>query len=209
LRSELAECQEAPTRLSELQEQRKKAHEEVEAQALRLTQGRRKAAEQLEKLLTDVLRTLNMPKAELHIEIIPQTRGQMGDEEVHFTLRANPGEKFGLVREHTSGGELARLLLALKLLLAEKNKIPTLLFDEVDATIGGETARLIGMRLSELGKRRQILCITHFPQVAAEADCHIAVKKEEVSGRTHTSIQVLTPREKEKELLRMLGGIKI
>jgi DNA repair protein RecN (Recombination protein N) len=182
------------------------SQEETAKLAGQLTERRQEAARDLAPLLTSYLQTLNMSKAQVQIEIVPQNRTSDGDDAVQFWLKANPGEQPALVREHSSGGELSRLFLAIKLALADKNKTPTLIFDEIDANVGGKTASLIGEKLAELGKTRQILCITHFPQVASKADAHFSVLKEEIEDRTVTQITLLSKKEREKELLRMLGG---
>ncbi len=171
-----------------------------------LSAERKKAAARLQKALTTQLQMLNMSGAEVSIEITQQARGQTGDDHIQFWLKANQGEHPGLIKEHSSGGELSRLLFAIKIVLAEKNNTPTLIFDEIDANVGGKTATTIGEKLKELGKCRQVICITHFPQVAAKADEHFNVEKIERDGRTFTEIKQLTKLQREQELLRMIGG---
>ena len=187
----------------------------VEAQAVTtgyaqlLTSQREQAARQLEIQLSEHLQSLNMSKAQVKIALSAQGRTLEGEDHVQFWLIANPGENPSLVREHASGVELSRLFLAIKLVLAHKNQTPTLIFDEIDANIGGKTASIIGEKLAELGSVRQVLCITHFPQVAAKASSHICVRKELHEERTVTQITLLTPKMRQEELLRMLGGEKI
>ena len=123
-----------------------------------------------------------------------------------FYLTANKGEQAGSLSQKSSGGEVARYLFALKIILAEKEGLPTLIFDEIDANVGGETAALVGQKLKALGKKSQVLAITHFPQVARFADHHLQISKKEVKGRTITEIKPLKSSETEGELLRMLGG---
>jgi DNA repair protein RecN (Recombination protein N) len=176
--------------------------------ALALTEKRKCAAKKLSQELTLHIRALNMPGAEIDIAIKPQPRTLHGDDEIQFWMRANTGEHPILVKDHASGGELSRLLFAIKLTLAEKNGTPTLFFDEIDSNVGGTTASIIGEKLRILGKSRQVICITHFHQVASQADHHIGVQKIEQEGRTLTVIRELHPHEKEAELLRMLGGKK-
>ena len=179
-----------------------KAKTESEAEAL--THKRRQSAQKLAEDMTRSLRTLNIPNAVVEIEVTPTARSSNGDDEICFWLQANPGEKPALLRDSTSGGELSRLLFGLKTRLATA---ATLVFDEIDANIGGETATVIGQKLKELGTKSQVLCITHFPQVASRADHHIRVFKEEKKDRTVSRIDLLSPQDKETELLRMLGGI--
>lgn len=171
-----------------------------------LTIKRTKAALKLQKELTWQLQQLNMAGSEVIIEFLPSPRTHLGDDLVQFWLKANPGENPGLVKEHASGGELSRLLFAVKVVLAERNNTPTLIFDEIDANVGGKTAAIIGEKLLELGKHRQVICITHFPQTASKADTHFSVQKIEEGGRTKTEIQLLTKKDREKEMLRMLGA---
>jgi DNA repair protein RecN (Recombination protein N) len=176
------------------------------ALAAKLSSARMKAASILQKELTNELHSLNMASAEITIEIAPHPRTALGDDLIHFWIRANKGEEPVLVKEHASGGELSRLLFAIKITLAEKNDTPTLIFDEIDANVGGTTASIIGEKLRSLGEKRQVICITHFPQVASQANAQISVLKIEKDGRTLTKVQFLEPKEREKELLRMLGG---
>ncbi len=171
-----------------------------------LTKKRTAAAGPLAEKLTAALYTLNMPGAELAIEIAPQPRCRTGEDLVHFWLKANKGEARLLVKERASGGELSRLLLAIKTTLAEKNDTPTIVFDEIDANVGGQTATLIGEQLQALGQCRQVICISHFPQVAAQATHHLRVFKEEKEERTLTRIHPLSKNEREQELLRMSGA---
>lgn len=208
LTHELDAYENLAARSQEAQQELALAQEEANVHAHALTLLRKKVAYELEKQLTLHLQFLNMSKAEVHIEVIAQQRTQEGDDAVQFYLKANPGEASTLVREHASGGELSRLFLAIKLALSDKNKTPTLIFDEIDANVGGTTASIIGTKLAELGKMRQILCVTHFPQVAAKADCHFSVHKQERDHRTVTEISLLSQPQRESELIRMLGGEK-
>lgn len=178
----------------------------VNQAATTLSQHRQNAAKRLQAILTTHLQMLNMSGAEVSITISPHQRSMTGDDLVQFWLKANTGEHPGLVKEHSSGGELSRLLFAVKIALAEKNNTPTLIFDEIDANVGGKTASIIGEKLQELGHFRQVLCITHFPQVASKAKEHFGVQKVESEGRTYTEIKHLNKKQREQELLRMIGG---
>lgn len=182
------------------------AKAETDKAAQKLTAKRKESAARLQKTLTTHLQMLNMSGAEVIIEITPQQRNNAGDDMVQFWLKANTGEHPGLVKEHSSGGELSRLLFAIKIALAEKNNTPTLIFDEIDANVGGKTASIIGDKLAELGTCRQVICITHFPQVASKAEEHFGVQKIETDGRTLTEIKHLNKKQREQELLRMIGG---
>jgi DNA repair protein RecN (Recombination protein N) len=130
----------------------------------------------------------------------------MGDDLVEFFLLPNVGEHRIPIKECASGGELSRLLLALHVVLAGKQQTPTLVFDEIDEGVGGQTASLMGERLREIGDQHQVLCITHFSQVAKHASFHIQISKSEQAGRTATKIQVLNEKSRDQELSRMIGA---
>lgn len=188
---------------SDLQEQQKS----LEEQAQKLHQKRQKAAEKLEKAIAKEFKELNMPQAKLQVAFTPQTLNRNGSFRTEFLLSANMGEPFLCLKESASGGELSRVLLAIKLLLADKERLSTLVFDEIDANIGGTTAALIGEKLHALGKSLQVLCITHFPQVAKCADHHLFIAKEQQKGRTFTTIASLSIDERSLELKRMSGDL--
>lgn len=193
-------------KIEELSSKHEEARNHTNKASEALTLARGTSARSLEKKLSEALKDLNIPHAEVQIQIEKVPRSQAGEDLPNFFLRANLGEKSASVRESTSGGELARLLFSLKIILAEKNPTTTMVFDEIDANVGGETASIIGKKLQELGKHRQVICITHFPQVAKHADHHIRVYKQEDNHRTLTLIELLNKKTKEKELIRMLGG---
>jgi DNA repair protein RecN (Recombination protein N) len=132
-----------------------------------------------------------------------------GCDRVEFHLSANPGEPVLPLAQVASGGELSRLMLALKALSAATGEAPTLIFDEVDAGIGGAVAEVVGRRLKALARQRQVLCITHLPQIAAFADHAYTVVKRAAKGRTVSSAKRLTYNEQLQELARMLGGVEI
>jgi DNA repair protein RecN (Recombination protein N) len=146
-----------------------------------------------------------MGKACFFVSLTPQARNGKGDESVEFLFTPNVGEKKIAIRDCASGGELSRIMLALQTILSGKEQTPTIIFDEIDANIGGETAAVVGEKLRELGQGHQVLCITHFPQVAACASHHFQISKQEVSGRTFTEIAPLDAPRKKKELARMEG----
>ncbi len=184
------------------------AEEKLQKRSLALTEKRRQASIQYEKALTEEISQLNMNGAKITIEVSAQERGPAGADKVQFWLSANIGEHPVTVKDGSSGGELSRLLLAIKILLAGKNSSSTLIFDEIDANVGGETATRIAEKMLKLSTHRQVICITHFPQVAIKAGEHIHVYKRETEGRTIAHLEKLSGKEREKELLRMLGGEK-
>lgn len=191
-----------------LQGQLKILEEQSNQLSKSLTLKRLKNAKELETAVIHHLKSLNMPKVEFLVEIVQQKRGRSGNDKIEFFLVPNVGEHRISLRECASGGELSRVMLALQALLAGKEQIPTLIFDEVDANIGGETASVVGEKLFEIGSKHQVLCITHFPQVAKLARHHLHIFKQEIEGRTVTKVKSLDENTRKKELSRMLGGIK-
>ncbi|MEX0961346.1 MAG: DNA repair protein RecN [Simkaniaceae bacterium] len=177
--------------------------EEIETQ---LSISRIERADILEKQVTKQLQDLNMNGAEFIISRTAKERSGTGIDQISFFLAANRGEKAASLKERASGGELSRIFFALKSLFASFEELPILIFDEVDANIGGETATIVGEKLKELGKSRQVIAITHFPQVAKQADYHLKVEKREIDQRTLTYVNALNKEMRQEELLRMLGG---
>jgi DNA repair protein RecN (Recombination protein N) len=173
--------------------------------AKKLSEERLNSAQFLEKAIVKQLRALNMPKVEFQIDISAQKRNRCGDDKIEFFLIPNVGEHKVPIKECASGGELSRLMLAIQTLLAGKKHTPTLIFDEIDANIGGETAAVVGEKLLEIGDSHQILCITHFPQVARQAKHHLQISKKELDGRTVSVVRALDSENRQIELKRMLG----
>ena len=179
--------------------------QEEENLAKKLSQKRKEKARELARSITEEITSLNMPHALFEIEISPKERGETGDDRVAFLLTPNLGEARISISE-ASGGELARVALAIKMVYCDD--IPTIVFDEIDANIGGKTAQLIGEKLSILGKSTQVISITHFAQVALSASSHFRIYKFEKEGRTHTSVDELgSLLEKEAEIKRMHGSV--
>lgn len=171
-----------------------------------LSKKRLKTATSLEKALTLQLHSLNMQKAELAITISHQKRTSQGDDRVEFFLTPNRGEHQIALKDGASGGEMSRVLLALQTLLAGKEATPILIFDEVDGNIGGETASIVGDKLKQISEKHQVLCITHFPQVASQACHHFQISKEERNDRTVTIVRRLDKDTRVEELARMVGN---
>jgi len=206
-KQKLYELQRSDLQIEELEKSLEKAELKSQALATELTQKRTAAVEKFETAIKKQLKALNMAKTGFYVSLIPSTRSLHGDETVEFFFAPNVGEKKIAIRDSASGGELSRIMLAIQTLLAGKERIPTLVFDEIDANIGGETATVIGEKLREIGEIHQILCITHFPQVAKCAEHHIQISKHEKQGRTHTKIVLLDAENRQKELSRMTGDI--
>lgn len=201
----LQRLENADLEIEKLQAELQKVEGQTDQLAQALTQQRQLYAAQLEQALASQLHSLNMSKAEFHVQITPQKRTREGNDRIEFYLCPNRGENRIALKEGASGGEISRILLALQTLLAGKEQTETLIFDEVDANIGGETATIIGDKLREISLKHQVICITHFPQVASQADHHLQISKEEKEGRTLTLVQELDPFSRQRELARMAG----
>lgn len=196
----------------------------AEEAARKLTTARKRAASRLAKAVEANLARLGMPKARFLIRPEPRTArkgddpelvfdgrrlGPRGWDRVELLVAPNPGEDPLPLARTASGGELSRLMLAIKLVLADRDQVQTYVFDEVDAGIGGVTADTVGLALAEVARHRQVLCITHLPGIAAFADHHFRVTKSDRGGRTHATITALPDEERTEELARMIGGAKV
>jgi len=201
----LQELEGADEKIEELKGVISNLMQENDHLALTLSSERRKAAQIFEKELTDQLQSLNMKNATFHIRLSEAKRSSHGDEKVEFFLAPNVGEKEIALKDSASGGEISRVLLSLQTLLCGKAKLATLIFDEIDANIGGSTAAIIGDKLLSIGTHTQVICITHFPQVAKFADHHLCISKKEEGGRTFSEIVTLSGQNRKKEIARMLG----
>ncbi len=206
LQEQVHDLNNADVKIEELQTALHQAKEETTRLATKLTEKRKNAAKELSKALAKELRSLNMANVDVAIQVTTIPRHLHGDDHVEIFFAPNKGEKLVSVKECASGGELSRLILALKALMAGKDKKATLVFDEVDANIGGETATVVGQKLAEIGADHQLLSITHFPQVARHAHHHIQIKKVEQQGRTRTYVTTLDGPQRDSELQRMAGG---
>jgi DNA repair protein RecN (Recombination protein N) len=174
--------------------------------AASISAGRERASERLSEKVQENLGDLNLGKTTFRAELVPAEPGPLGAERVEFSIRPNLGEPELPVRRYASGGELSRIMLAIRLAQERVEPGATYVFDEVDAGIGGETATAVGAKLRELGERNQVLTITHLPQIASEAASHIVVAKEVAEGRTITRINRVEGEERLKEMARMLSG---
>ena len=203
--AELARLEHAENDLDELQRERARLDAELRALAADLGAARRSAAAELERRVLPSLADLGMAKARFSVEIEDAGAfGAWGADRVRFVLGANPGEPLAPLADVASGGELSRIMLALHVVTG--SDVPVLAFDEVDVGIGGRTARSVGALLQRLSRGHQVLVVTHLPQVAAYADAHFAVVKEERGGRTVADVRRLTGDERVGELARMLSG---
>ena len=208
---ELDALRETGTNLEQLEGELRARQTRLAELAGKLNQGRTKAARRLEKALGKVLAKLDMGKAVIDTRIDFDLAGisASGADHVEFLLSANSGEAPKPLARIASGGELSRVLLAFKAVLADAYPVPTYVFDEIDAGIGGKTALAVGRLLAGLGAKHQVICITHTPQLSAYADHHLVVAKEERQGKSRASVRVLTSEdERVAELARMLSGLE-
>ncbi len=186
-------------------------HKEVLGFCEKLSALRKKNAKQLQKELKKGLQELNFLSVEMEIKVspLPDKLTQEGYDEVDFFISLNPGEPMKSISKVASGGELSRIMLALKAVMADKEKIDTLIFDEIDAGISGKTAWKVSEKMALLGKEHQLLCITHLPQIAAMADSHFVIEKRTEEGRSVTRIYEIKEEEILHELARLLGGSSV
>jgi DNA repair protein RecN (Recombination protein N) len=213
LETELAALDQGEARLEELTAATVAAREAYAGAAMSLSESRKAAAERLDEEVLAELAPLKLDKARLitRIETVGvYDGGPHGIERVAFWVRTNPGTEPGPLMKVASGGELARVILALKVVLAARGSAPTLVFDEVDAGVGGATAAAVGERLARLGAKVQVLAVTHAPQVAALANEHMLIAKEAVHGpdgeTMATRVSVLDGERRREEIARMLAG---
>ena len=210
LQTRLAEL-EIASNLEELVKQEQHARSAYFEQAGRLGAGRKKAAMRLGKEVTQAMQRLAMAGGKFEVALVPYPpEGSVhGSEQVEFLVTANPGVEARALAKVASGGELSRISLAIQVITSKAALVPTLIFDEVDAGIGGGVAEIVGRQLKNLGRERQVLCVTHLPQVAAQADQQWSVSKFGVEGRVKTMVSVLDQKGRIEEVARMLGGTEI
>ncbi|WP_440995632.1 DNA repair protein RecN [Arhodomonas sp. SL1] len=212
LRGELETLENAEARLAELDGEIHDAREAYANAAAQLSRERAASAQALAGRVNELIAELGMANAELRIEVGHDPDGRPtahGLDDIGFQVRTNPDQPFGPLQRVASGGELSRIGLALAVATADISRMPTLIFDEADTGLGGAVAEVVGRKLRELGAHTQVLCITHLPQVAAQAHHQIRVHKRAGEHRTHTEISALTPQERTEEIARMLGGVEI
>ncbi len=210
--TELETLERADLRLGDLRASRDTALNAFLDQARALGEARAEAAERLNRTVTEAMQQLGMAGGRFAVEIetlSPERAGTGGLERIAFLVSANPGQPLQPLAKVASGGELSRISLGIQVATAECGSVPTLVFDEVDVGIGGGIAEIVGRLLRRLGDARQVLCVTHLPQVAAQAHQQLRVRKETLDGQTYTRIETLDPDARVDEIARMLGGTKI
>ena len=205
-REELDQITFAADTSARLEKQLEKEQKQVLRAGKVLSEARKAAAKQLEERIQDELRQLDMPKVRFAICFAEKEPDASGIDTVRFLMSANVGEELRPINRVASGGELARIMLALKNVLAENELIGTLVFDEVDTGVSGRAAQKVAEKLTQVSRRKQVLCVTHLPQLAAMADAHFSVEKGERKGRTYTQVLRLDREERKRELARLTGG---
>lgn len=208
-RKELDDIEFADDHLERLKTKLKKAEKEAWDEANRLRKNRKENAEIMSQRILTELAQLDMPRVQFQCVFQEQELTANGADSVAFFMSANAGEALKPMSKVASGGELARIMLSMKNVLAEKDQIGTLIFDEVDTGVSGRAAQKVAEKLRKLAKHKQVLCVTHLPQMAALANTHMLIAKSERDGRTYTSVTPLDLEGRKKELARIIGGAKI
>lgn len=212
-RAELEQIQDSGDALIRLEQKLNKAKKEALFKGEHLSSLRKDAAELLQKRIQLELEQLDMPKVRFAVQFAPKDcldgMDSSGLDQVRFLMSANVGEDIKPIARIASGGELARIMLALKSVLAENDHIGTLIFDEVDTGVSGRAARKVAEKMADIAGSKQVLCVTHLPQIAAMAGTHYSVEKGERDGRTFTQVERLTPERRREELARLIGGTTV
>ncbi|HWQ51229.1 MAG TPA: hypothetical protein VN369_05425, partial [Terriglobales bacterium] len=194
-------------RINALEKELAHVYNELTAKAEKLSALRQKTAQEAGDRIADELKFLSMPKARFAVAVTPLADfGPQGRDAVEFMFSANAGEDARPLAKIASGGELSRVMLALRCVMTGKEDAGTLIFDEIDAGVSGAAAEQIGRKLQSLSKSRQVLCVTHLPQIAALAATHLVVTKSEAAGRTFTAVERVGGENRVGELARLISG---
>ena len=208
-KAELDEIEFADDHLERLKAQCDKAEKAAAAEAMLLRENRQAAAKKLSEKILSELSQLDMPRVRFSCEFSSIDLSPNGMDQVAFYMSANAGEALKPLSKVASGGELARIMLAMKNVLAEQDKVQTLVFDEVDTGVSGRAAQRVAEKLRSVARTKQVLCVTHLPQLAALGDTHLLIAKEERQGRTYTTVTPLDRDGRKQELARIIGGTNI
>lgn len=212
LSQELTDIEDADSSLERLEQELQLARASYDTLADKVSKARNEAADNIAEQVSDNMQELGMPGGRFAVDLQQldgELPGAQGRERIEFQVSANPGQPLKPMNKVASGGELSRISLALQVVLAGLGRIPSMIFDEVDVGIGGSVAEIVGTRLRDLGSRRQVLCITHLAQVAAQGHHHLQVSKNTTNNTTETMIIPLPAVERIKEIARMIGGVEI
>ncbi len=208
-KTELDEIELADDTVEKLKKKLSRAEAEAENAALQLRKSRTAAAKLLAERILMELAQLDMPKVQFACQFTETELGANGADSVAFYMSANAGEALKPLNKVASGGELARIMLAMKNVLAEKDQVATLIFDEVDTGVSGRAAQKVAEKLRSVASSKQVLCVTHLPQLAALASTHLLIDKQERGGRTYTTVTPLDVEGRKRELARIIGGANI
>jgi DNA repair protein RecN (Recombination protein N) len=208
VRADLQALERSEARLGELEQMLTASHRDLAGRAERLSAARRRTAPRLQEAILAEIRELGMAKAAFEVRVTPaqsgaEALGPHGMDEVEFLISPNPGEPPKPLHKIASGGELSRTMLAIRVILAAADQMPTLIFDEVDAGIGGGVADRVGAVLAQLAEAHQVLCITHLPQIAARGACHLVVRKDRGGA---VRVERVEGKARVEEIARMAGG---
>ena len=206
---ELDEIEFADDHLERLKGKLQKAENEAWDAAVSLRSVRKATAETMSSRILSELTQLDMPRVQFACRFTETQLASLGADSVSFYMSANAGEDLKPLSKVASGGELARIMLAMKNVLAEKDQVNTLIFDEVDTGVSGRAAQKVAEKLRSVAEHKQVLCVTHLPQLAALAQNHLLIAKEERGGRTFTTVTPLDMEGRKKELARIIGGTNI
>ncbi len=205
-KKELNEIEFSDEKLRKLEGKFAAAESSARDLAEKLTKKRKKAAEELASAIEGELRKLSMSGAAFRVEIKPRELGPDGADEVRFLMAANVGESFGRIAKAASGGELSRVMLAMKTVLSRADSVESMVFDEIDAGVSGVAAQRVAEKLAAIGRAKQVICVTHLPQIAAMADEQFSIAKRVEGGRTYTSVTKLDGAGRRSEIARLTGG---
>ena len=208
-KEELDQIEFADDHLEKLKRKLETAEKEAWSSAMELRKCRQEAAQRLSARILEELSQLDMPRVQFECAFTEQVLAADGADAVAFYMSANAGEALKPMSKVASGGELARIMLAMKNVLAEKDQVSTLIFDEVDTGVSGRAAQKVAVKLRSVAQHKQVLCVTHLPQLAALADTHLLIAKEERDGRTYTTVAPLDVEGRKQELARIIGGANI
>ena len=203
---ELAQIEDAGDTLARLEQALSKAEKEARQAAQALSDARKAAADRLTAQILTELQQLDMGKIRFAVDFAEKPLDSDGMDTVRFLMSANVGEELRPIHKIASGGELARIMLAMKNVLSEQDHVGTMVFDEVDTGVSGRAAQKVAEKMARISRRKQVLCVTHLPQLAAMADTHFSVEKGERGGRTYTEVRRLDREQRRQELARLTGG---
>lgn len=204
--AELAQIEDAGDTLARLEQALSKAEKEARQAAQALSDARKAAADRLTAQILTELQQLDMGKIRFAVDFAEKPLDSDGMDTVRFLMSANVGEELRPIHKIASGGELARIMLAMKNVLSEQDHVGTMVFDEVDTGVSGRAAQKVAGKMARISRRKQVLCVTHLPQLAAMADTHFSVEKGERGGRTYTEVRRLDREQRRQELARLTGG---